>query len=110
MLEADDLAVIRELLPAQLEEVTVDDDTQLKAAKQVYIRIMKAQNSLKLKDDDKPALSLLLNDNAKELHTIGNLSLLQRNINSSLANHFFEGKRSILVNKLPRTLCAFPYL
>lgn len=100
VLEADDLAVIRELLPAKLDEITVDDNTNLKAAKQVYIRIMKAQDSLKLKDEDKPALGLLLNDNAKELHTIGNLALLQQNINSSLSNHFFEGKRNILVNKI----------
>jgi len=100
ILEVDDLAVIRELLPSQLDEVTVDDDANLRAAKQVYIRIMKAQGALKLKDEDKPALGLLLNDNAKELHTIGNLALLQQNINSSLSNHFFEGKRSILVNKI----------
>lgn len=100
VLEADDLAVIRELLPAQLEEVTVDDDANLKAAKQVYIRIMKAQGSLKLKEEDKPGLALLLTDNARELHTIGNLALLQQNINSSLSNHFFEGKRNILVNKI----------
>lgn len=100
VLEEDDLAVIRELLPAHLEEVTVDDDANLKAAKQVYIRIMKAQGSLKLKDEDKPGLALLLTDNARELHTIGNLALLQQNINSSLSNHFFEGKRNILVSKI----------
>lgn len=100
VLEADDLAVLRELLPAQLDEVTVDDDANLKAAKQVYIRIMKASGSLKLKEEDKPGLALLLTDNARELHTIGNLALLQQNINSSLSNHFFEGKRSILVNKI----------
>ncbi|MBB6240013.1 hypothetical protein HDC90_004675 [Pedobacter sp. AK013] len=100
LLEADDLEVIRELLPSKLDEVSVDDDANLRAAKQVYIRIMKAQGSLKLRDEDKPALGLLLNDNAKELHTIGNLALLQQNINSSLSNHFFEGKRTILVNKI----------
>lgn len=100
VLEIDDLAVIRELLPSHLDEVTVDDDVNLRAAKQIYIRIMKAQGPLKLKDEDKPALGLLLNDNAKELHTIGNLALLQQNINSSLSNHFFEGKRTILVAKI----------
>lgn len=100
ILQSDDIAVIRELLPRDPDKVIVDDEANLKNVQQVYRRIMEAEATLELREEEIEPLGLLLNDNAKELHGIGNLALLQKNINSSLSNHFFESKRTILVNKI----------
>jgi uncharacterized protein with ParB-like and HNH nuclease domain len=101
VLSGADLEVIKSILPESLDKSKLDDEIKT-AARNLFNRIKNAKKECRISDEDKEILEYLLQKQAGSLHRLGNLALLQMNINSSLSNHFFDGKRKIIVEKVSK--------
>jgi hypothetical protein len=95
-----DLEIMRELLDKDIENLKADTSEESIRLQAFHQKLLTATEGFILEDEDKVNLVSLLRSNASELHTIGNLALLERNMNSSLSNHYFNRKREILVKKI----------
>ncbi|NOG99377.1 MAG: DUF262 domain-containing protein [Ignavibacteriae bacterium] len=101
-LSREDLSLLKELLPSQIEDVelNVDDDNIIPAVSDLLNKIQSSVDKLNIDFSESNILKLLLSNNAKELHKIGNLALLESGMNSSLSNNYFETKRKKIVEKI----------
>ncbi|MFM9950402.1 MAG: DUF262 domain-containing protein [Saprospiraceae bacterium] len=98
----EDLNILKELLPLNInrEDLNTEDENEKNKIVNLFNKIKSAENQCVVKDDEKLALRYLFINNTKELHKVGNLSLLELGMNSSLSNSFFDKKRNIIVEKV----------
>jgi hypothetical protein len=99
-LSSNDLKIIHELLPASREDLKMEQTEIGRHVLPLYDKIKAAQKECAITAEEREYLGNLLKNNAPDLHTIGNLALLVRNMNSGLSNHYFNKKREILVTKI----------
>lgn len=95
-----DLEIIKELLDKDTENLKTENSVESLRLQAFHQKLLAATEGFALHDEDKINLVSLLTSYASELHTIGNLALLERNMNSSLSNHYFNKKREIIVKKI----------
>ena len=95
-----DLAIIKELLPSDFEELGVEEEDKKETIFTLFNKIKEAVNECQIGNDERDNLEYLLGKIAGDLHKLGNLALLQRGMNLGLSNHFFDGKRNIIVRKV----------
>lgn len=100
VLSEEDLELIKEILPKDMNEIIIENEDKKDAVINLYSKIMNSDKECSIIKEEHEYLEYLLKNNSIELHKIGNLALLQQGINSSLSNHFFNGKRNIIVNKI----------
>lgn len=99
MLSNQDLLIIKQLLP----DLKTGSGLELEydeTIKSLYQKIMASENECLISKEERNGLSLLLKKNAPDLHKLGNLALLKQEMNASLSNHYFDGKRKIIVQKV----------
>lgn len=96
----EDLKIIHDLLSSGFQEPDFDDEERNKSVSDLYDKLMNSENECEIKETEKEDLNYILKRNAGYLHNIGNLALLEKGINSCLSNHFFDGKRKIIVQKV----------
>jgi hypothetical protein len=96
----DDLQLLKELLPTKIEDLIVEDDQNQQSIVSLFERIRNSQQTCTVEQDELKNLNHLIKRNAKDLHRLGNLALLDQAINSGLSNHFFESKRKLIVEKV----------
>nr|WP_288813115.1 DUF262 domain-containing protein [uncultured Sphingobacterium sp.] len=99
-LSDDDLSMVKQLLGGDIERLAMDESVEAKEMYALYKKIMKATGAFKITKEERITLSNLLKFNAPDLHGIGNMALLLKNMNSSLSNHFFRTKREMIVKKI----------
>jgi hypothetical protein len=99
-LSKNDLQIIQELIHTERDNLKTEQTLTINPVLDLYDKIQNAKDECLIDDDEREPLAKLLSDNAPDLHRIGNLALLQKNINSGLSNHFFNEKRKILVKKI----------
>ncbi|MDP2947175.1 MAG: DUF262 domain-containing protein [Nanoarchaeota archaeon] len=95
-----DLEIIKELLPTKVKDIVVEQEDKREAILTLYKKLKKAKNECLIGSDELELLENLLDKNAADLHKLGNLTLLQQGMNSGLSNHYFDGKRKIIVLKV----------
>ena len=100
----EDLSILKEILPNEIrkEDISVEDGDECNKIIDLFHKIKKAEEYCSIDENEKEALKYLLANNAKELHKIGNLALLESGMNSSLSNNFFDEKRKIIVEKVSK--------
>jgi hypothetical protein len=100
----EDLSVLKEILPDDIrrEDINVEDEEETTEIIELFNKIKESEGHCSIDENEKDALKYLLSNNAKELHTIGNLALLELGMNSSLSNNFFDKKRKIIVEKVSK--------
>jgi hypothetical protein len=99
MLSSQDLLIIKQLLPDQNMRTGIELEND-ETIKSLYQKIMASENECLISKEERNGLSLLLKKNAPDLHKLGNLALLKQEMNASLSNHYFDGKRKIIVKKV----------
>ncbi len=95
-----DLSIVKELVTEDRDSLKTDQSETGQRLLVLYDKIRSAEGSCVINADEVELLGKLLGESAPELHRIGNLALLERNINSSLSNHFFNEKRKRLAGKV----------
>lgn len=100
MLGEADLLIIKELLPGNIDEISVDDQENMEEILALYKKLKKSNKECSIDEDERNYLHFLLEKKAKDLHRLGNLALLQQGMNSELSNHFFDGKRKKIAQKV----------
>ena len=96
-----DLQILKDLLPQNIDiSLDVEDENEKKKIIALLKKIIGSQNKCIILQEEKEPLAYLLSNNANELHRIGNLSLLELGMNSSLSNNYFDKKRKIIVQKV----------
>lgn len=95
-----DLLIINELLPDNIDEISVDDEDNKEKILALHRKIKQSKNECHIEEEERDFLQLLFEKKAGDLHRPGNLALLQQGMNSGLSNHFFDGKRKKLVQKV----------
>ncbi len=99
-LSKDDLKIIRELIKRDNGSLKSEQLPDGQRIRNLYDKIQQSTEECVIDNEERGFLGKLLSDNAPDLHKIGNLALLEGNINSSLSNHFFNEKRKRLVRKI----------
>jgi len=99
-LDKEDLDIIKELLDENADNLMTESSGQDNELISFHKKLFSSDNGLAVNAEEKPLLAGLLKSNAPDLHTIGNLALLLKGMNSSLSNHFFNKKREVLVEKI----------
>lgn len=100
----EDLSILKEILPDKIrrEDINIEDEYEITKIVELFNKIKEAVENCSIDKEEKDALKYLLSNNAKELHQIGNLALLESGMNSSLSNNFFDEKRTIIVEKVSK--------
>lgn len=100
----EDLSILQEILPNEIneEDINIEDEEKSTEIIELFNKIKKSKKDCTIDENEKDALNYLLANNAKELHKIGNLALLELGMNSSLSNNFFDEKRKIIVKKVSK--------
>lgn len=94
-----DLNLLRELMPKEFKDLTIEDGDKKKVLQKLFNKIQK-DKECKIEDEERELLNYLLEKNTGDLHKIGNLALLEKGMNSGLSNNFFNEKRKIIVRKI----------
>lgn len=96
-----DLQILKDLLPESIDiSLDVEDENERKKITDLLKKIKNSQGKCVILQEEREPLAYLLSNNANELHRIGNLSLIELGINSSLSNNYFDKKRKIIVQKI----------
>jgi hypothetical protein len=95
-----DLKLIKEILPKKVNQIIIDDPDKKESILLLFTKIQRSNKECQIENSERELLNFLLEKNAGDLHTIGNLALLTRGMNSGLSNNFFDEKRKIVVNKV----------
>ena len=95
-----DLLIINELLPDNIVEISVDGEENMEEILALHRKIKQSKNECHIEEEERDVLQFLLEKKARDLHRLGNLALLQQGMNAELSNHFFDGKRKKLVQKV----------
>jgi len=100
----EDLSILKEILPDEIniDDINIEDKDDKVNIVNLLKKIKKEQEYCSIDEYEKEALKYLLENNAKDLHRIGNLALLEFGMNSSLSNNFFDEKRKIIVEKVSK--------
>lgn len=100
----EDLSILKEILPEKIrrEDIIIEDEGETSKIVELFNKIKEAEEHCSINENEKDALKYLLSNNAKDLHGIGNLALLELGMNSSLSNNFFDEKRKIIVEKVSK--------
>ncbi|MGN6420762.1 MAG: DUF262 domain-containing protein [Pseudobacter sp.] len=102
-LSEEDLNIIREIIDIDPRKLNDDPSLSREGLSDLYNKIMTATSECSINKQEKELLSTLLGSNAApDLHRIGNLSLLEKNMNSGLSNKYFNEKRKKLVDKVSK--------
>ena len=96
----EDLDLLKELLPNNSVDLGIENIEGKNAILELYIKIRNANQTCVIEPAEREHLYFLVEKKARDLHRLGNLALLQQEMNSSLSNHFFDGKRKLIVNKV----------
>jgi len=99
-LSQEDLQLIKELLPRESKDLVIGDELLIARIQALYEKIIKSTSECSIDQDELKNLNFLISKNAKEIHRLGNLALLDKSLNSGLSNHFFDSKRKIIVQKV----------
>ncbi|HEV7333157.1 MAG TPA: DUF262 domain-containing protein [Flavisolibacter sp.] len=95
-----DLTLIKQLIPQQASDLLIDIPDFQEAIIRVYEKIKGSETSCEITGEEVVYVKHLISRNAKDLHRLGNLALLDHSLNAGLSNHFFESKRKIIVQKV----------
>lgn len=95
-----DLLIIKELLPDNIDEISVDSEENMEEILALHRKIKRSIKECRIEEEERVFLQFLLEKKAMDLHRLGNLALLQKGMNSGLSNHFFDGKRKKIVQKI----------
>jgi len=100
----EDLSILKEMLPDEIniDDINIEDEDDKVTIVNLLKKIKNEQEYCSIDKYEKEALKYLLENNAKDLHRIGNLALLEFGMNSSLSNNFFDEKRKIIVDKVSK--------
>lgn len=98
-LSGTDLDIIKELLPDTLNQANTEQEKEFRILC-LFNKIKGASDKCSISKEELEDLGFLLEKGANDLHKLGNLALLQQGMNSRLSNHFFDGKRKIIVKKV----------
>lgn len=99
-LSKDDLLILKKILPKSLDELSIENNDNKESIKLLFKKIKTSKENCKILDEEKELFQFLLEKSAGDLHRLGNLALLQRELNSGFSNHFFDNKRKKLVQKV----------
>jgi len=99
-LSKEDLKIVQELIPKNQESLKSNLGIISDQMLTLYDKIKASVKECEITKEQREYLGQLLSTSAPDLHTVGNLALLERHINSGLSNHFFNEKRKILVKKI----------
>ena len=94
-----DIEIIKELLPENENEIIIELEEKRDDILRLYNKLKNAEIECQIDNEEREILEYLLDKNASDLHKLGNLALLQQGMNAGLSNHFFAGKRKIIVSK-----------
>lgn len=100
ILGEEDLLIINELLPDNIDEIFVDGEENKEEILALHRKIKQSKNECHIGEEERNYLQVLLEKKASDLHRLGNLALLQQGMNSGLSNNYFDGKRKKLIQKV----------
>ncbi len=95
-----DMFILKELFTEELQNFEIEDENKRQITLDLLDKIRSSDQGFTINDDERKALVYLLENKANDLHKLGNLCLLPQGINSSLSDHFFDRKRTIIVQKV----------
>jgi len=99
----EDLLILKELLPDNIYDyIDIEDEDEIKKIIALYEKIKTSKNKCLIDETEKQALEYIFSKSIKDLHRLGNLTLLETGMNSSLSNNFFEKKRKKIVEKVSK--------